>query len=402
MSCSKRVRVIWVGASLIGMTGMVLAETSLPEASLRDQTVRLQEEALTLARPAWLEDQSARQATWRARLKADRLPGITRLPAVLGLPPADAAHTAVPTAPTLLVSRALGAAALRDLFAEAAGRPDVRVVFRGVAPGESLTDFIREIHDRIKESLKGRADAELPQVELDPRPFQTPAVALAPTLIVINGQGKELARVTGLSRPDWLLEQVRQGQRGDLGVRGPSVAISEPDLIAELQRRLVGIDWEARRAASLARYWERARFASLPTVETPRERRLDLTVAAQADVDLPDGTRVIHAGERINPLDRMPFRQRLFVFDATDSRQVADVARRGEASRAEGRRPLYLTTRLDRQAGWDGFRAVQATLGEPLYLLTPDVQTRFGIERVPAMVETRDRVFIVAEWPPEG
>ncbi len=236
---------------------------------------------------------------------------------------------------------------------------------------------------------------------IDPRPFQTPLVEVVPTLILTDGAGKELARVSGISRPDWILEQVGQGRRGDLGVRGPTVAVSEPDLIAELQRRLVAIDWSARREAALARYWARAAFAELPVAEKPRERRLDLTLVAQADVTLSDGTTVIRAGERVDPLAVMPFRQRLFVFDATDPRQVAEVARRGAASRADGRLPLYLATRLDREAGWGGYRDVQTALHDPLYLLTSDVQRRFQIERVPAVVESRDGVLVVSEWVPE-
>ena len=54
------------------------------------------------------------------------------------------------------------------------------------------------------------------------------------------------------------------------------------------------------------------------------------------------------------------------------------------------------------QAGWEGFRAVQESLGDPLYLLTPDVQRRFQIERVPAVVEARDGGLVVVEWVPEG
>ena len=73
---------------------------------------------------------------------------------------------------------------------------------------------------------------------------------------------------------------MRQGRGGDLGVRGPTVAVSEPDLIAELQRRLAVIDWAAERAAARARYWERAALTERPTAEQPRERRLDLTLEA--------------------------------------------------------------------------------------------------------------------------
>jgi conjugal transfer pilus assembly protein TraW len=44
---------------------------------------------------------------------------------------------------------------------------------------------------------------------------------------------------------------------------------------------------------------------------------------------------------------------------------------------------------------------VEDALDAPVYLLTPDVRVRFGVERVPAFVEARGQVFVVAEVPPE-
>lgn len=407
MRCSERgLGAVMIGVLIGGSLTGSQADSTLPEPGLRDRAVRLQEAALTRPRPAWLTEQQDAVATWSDQL---------RVPPPL---PPDAhpvpSGTAVEPVPrpaktgvsglmvTILASRALGAAPLRELVAQAAGRSEVRVVFRGVAAGESLAAFIRQIHALLRH-LQEEIDTDAtPRIEIDPRPFQTPPVDLAPTLIVTDGAGTEIARVSGISRPDWLLEQVRQGRRGDLGVRGPTVAVSEPDLIVELQRRLAGIDWRARREAAWARYWARAELAELPLAEHPRQRHLDLSLTAPSEVALPDGTTVIRAGERVDPLSVMPFRQRLFIFDATDPRQVAEIARRGAASRAEGRLPLYLATRLERAAGWAGYRAVQAALGDPLYLLPPDVQRRFRIERVPAVVESREGVLMVSEWVPEG
>ncbi|WP_245535786.1 TrbC family F-type conjugative pilus assembly protein [Thiorhodococcus drewsii] len=393
-------------ASVLGLvvgsgSALVLADSGLPEPSLRDEAVRVQEQALRAPRPAWLTDQKGTIADWSRRLgNLESAAPSWVMPLAPDASPTGQSDRGLTL--TILASRALGETQLRELFAQAAGRSEVRVVFRGVAPGESLGAFIRQIHGLLREACKDIDSGSVPRVEIDPRPFQTPPVELAPTLIVTDGAGAEVARVSGISRPDWILEQVEEGRRGDLGVRGPTVVVSEPDLIAELQRRLSGIDWSAQREAALARYWERAEFAELPVADMPRERRLNLTLVTQADVTLPDGTIAIHAGERVDPLAIMPFRQRLFIFDATDPRQVAEVARRGAASRADGRLPLYLTTRLDREAGWGGYRDVQTALQDPLYLLTPDVRRRFQIERVPAVVESREGVLVVSEWPPEG
>jgi conjugal transfer pilus assembly protein TraW len=253
-------------------------------------------------------------------------------------------------------------------------------------------DAIREIH-----GLLDGIDP-LPNVEIDPIPFRDRAVEIAPAIVALGPDGV-LARVTGLSDPDWLRWQIRAGARGDLGVRGPTVAISEPDLIEELQRRLAVLDLGALREAAIGRYWHRAALETLPTATQARERTVDPTVTASADLVLPDGTLIVRAGQTVNPLEHLHFTQRLIVFDASDPDQVETARRLGETP--GGPRPLYLASGLDRARGWDGLRAVEDRLDEPVYLLTPDVRARFALERVPAAVEAQGRAFVVREVPPE-
>ena len=98
---------------------------------------------------------------------------------------------------TVLVSRSLGAAQLKEIFAFAADTPRVRVVFRGVAEDESLMDFVRQIHGLL-------AGIEpVPEVVLDPTPFAAAGVDIAPVLLA-QGPDGELARVAGLADPHWL------------------------------------------------------------------------------------------------------------------------------------------------------------------------------------------------------
>jgi conjugal transfer pilus assembly protein TraW len=262
---------------------------------------------------------------------------------------------------------------------------------RGVAPGERLMDAIRELHTLLE------GIDPLPNVALDPSPFRDLGVDRAPA-IVANDRGGIVARVSGLSDPEWLRGQIRNGARGDLGVRGPVVAISEPDLIEELQRRLATLDLGALRDAAIGRFWERAAFEALPAATQPRERSIDPTLTASADLYLPDGTTLIQAGQRLNPLAHLPFSQRLIVFDAADPGQVETAHRLGD--QGGGPHPLYLASGFDRDQGWDGVRAVEDRLNAPVYLLTPEVRTRFALERVPALVEAQGRVFVVREVPP--
>jgi len=193
---------------------------------------------------------------------------------------------------------------------------------------------------------------------------------------------------------------VLAGERGDLGVRGPVKAVTEPDLIAELQRRLAVLDLEKLREHALERYWQRVAFEDLPVAAEPRTREIDPTITAPRDVHTADGTLLVRAGETLNPLDRLPFTQRLVVFDASDERQMATAKRLGRE--AGELRVTYLATRLERRLGWQGLTSVEDTLDSPVYLLTPDVRARFALERVPAFVEARGNHFLVAEVPPEA
>jgi conjugal transfer pilus assembly protein TraW len=291
---------------------------------------------------------------------------------------------------TVLVSRSLGEAQLKAIFAFAAATPGVRVAFRGLVKDESLGDFIRAIHGLLA------GVTPVPEVVLDPTPFPAAGVAIAPVLIAAGPDG-ELARVSGLADPAWLRARVLAGQRGDLGVRGPVVEVVEPDLIAALKRRLAQLDLGSLRERALARYWKRVPFEVLPVAAAARTRTLDPTITAASDIRLPNGSLLVRAGDTVNPLDRLPFTARLVVFDATDPRQVKTALRLGRD--AGTRHVVYLATHLARS--WEGLAAAEDALDSPVYLLTSDVRGRFALERTPAYVEANGRVFVVAEVPPE-
>ncbi|UHD16331.1 TrbC family F-type conjugative pilus assembly protein [Thiocapsa bogorovii] len=362
--------------------------------ALRDQAGAVQEAVSGTTLPDWLRagsGASARAGETLGTAERERLHRLTTAQ-VPALPDAQATATATPTQTiTLLVSRALGAAALRDIFATAA-RPDMRVVFRGVGEGEPLIDFMRGIHAEL-EGLD-----PMPAVALDPTPFREAGAEAVP-LMILSGPDGEIARVAGLSDPAWLQAQVAAGRTGDLGVRGPVEAISEADMLEEIARRVAALDLAALREQALARYWTRAVFEHLPTAREPRTRVIDPVIEAKADIALPDGTLLVRSGEQLNPLDRLAFGLRLVVFDPTEPAHVRTARALGASAGAL--RPVYLATRLNREAGWEGFRALEDALDETVYLLTPDLRERFALERVPASVEAAGRVFLVREHPPE-
>ncbi len=117
----------------------------------------------------------------------------------------------------------------------------------------------------------------------------------------------------------------------DLGVRGATWAIAEPDLLAQIETRLV----EMERSGELARLEEEARARARMKLEEPdpapgiapaRERRsrlFDPAIAVARDIRLPDGSLIAPAGTRVNPLERVTLaRDLLFV----DGRRDAEIA----------------------------------------------------------------------------
>lgn len=331
-------------------------------------------------RPAWLDanphrDAAERQAreTMKAAPKPN-LPGLgTPTPGGDGL---SGRRTVI------YVSAAMGHDALKALFEEAAGRSDVLIVFRGPRPGQKIPTFIAELRDLLKDLDSA------PNVGLDPHRFRTHGVTAVPEMM-LEEQGRVLARVRGVSGLDWFRRQLDAGRRGDLGVQGPIESVAEIDLIQEMQRRLAAIDWQDKKRLALARFWDRGRFVELPEATETRERKVDLTVTAPRDLIAPDGTVVVRAGETVNPLDKRPFTLRLVVFDGTRPDQVETAARLGQET--DGKRVVYITTRLEREDGWNALAALERRLENPVYLLTPEVRSRFQLERVPAVVEAEGK-----------
>ena len=117
----------------------------------------------------------------------------------------------------------------------------------------------------------------------------------------------------------------------DLGVRGATWAVAEPDLLEEIEARLVGME----RSGELARLEAEARARARMKLEEPdpapgiapaRERRtrpFDPAITVARDIRTADGTLIAAAGTRVNPLERMTLaRDLLFV----DGRRDAEIA----------------------------------------------------------------------------
>ena len=183
----------------------------------------------------------------------------------------------------------------------------------------------------------------------------------------------------------------------DLGVRGATWGIAEPDLLEEIEARLL----EMQRSGELARFEAEARERARRTLEEPppvpgiapatrgRSRLFDPAIVVERDIRTPDGVLIAAAGTRIDPLERMPLtRDLLFV----DGRREAEVAwalshdRPAKIVLLAGR-PLDLMRRH----------------GRPFFFDTGGVlAARFGIAATPSLVEQAGTRLGIVEIPVES
>ncbi|WP_031555817.1 type-F conjugative transfer system protein TraW [Parvularcula oceani] len=185
----------------------------------------------------------------------------------------------------------------------------------------------------------------------------------------------------------------------DLGVRGQTFPVTEPDLFEEIAAKFAAMEASGEVDAVNRRLKERAlasaerppRIASVSATTEPRAFHFDPTVTLNADITTPNGQVIGRAGQRFNPLDYTPMRQRMIFFDGDDAAQVAWA--KEEMAAAEtlvspiliGGPVLDLTRQWERQVFFDqGGR----------------LTGRFGITQIPARVSRDGDLLLIEEVRP--
>ena len=117
----------------------------------------------------------------------------------------------------------------------------------------------------------------------------------------------------------------------DLGVRGETWAIAEPDLLAALEAKLQ----ELERSGAKAAIEEEARARVRAGIEAPepvagiapatehRTRLVDPSVVLDRDIRLPGGNLLAAAGTRLNPLEHVPLSRDLLFIDGRRDAEVS-------------------------------------------------------------------------------
>ena len=168
----------------------------------------------------------------------------------------------------------------------------------------------------------------------------------------------------------------------DLGVRGETWAIAEPDLLQVLEARL----HELEHSGALAAIGDEARSRARARIEAPapvagiapavrrHSRRFDPSVMLDRDVHLADGTLLAAAGTRLNPLEQVPLRRDLLFIDGRRQREVDWALGHAEPSTIVllAGRPLDLARRHGRSFFFDQGGRLAA---------------RFGLAATPVVIE---------------
>lgn len=294
----------------------------------------------------------------------------------------------------LFASFSLERQGLEDMFELASEDPGVAIIFRGIPDDMEVAEGVLFLQTLAAEYTP------IPSVVIDPTLFRDHVVNEVPTLIRIGDSPHPddvIARVAGISEPQWLDRQLEHGERGDFGIRGPVVEIEERDMIEVMQERVAQINWEQKREDAAERFWSRQTFQWMPPATRPRTRKLDPRVRVYDDIVGAEGQVIAAAGSVINPLDSVPFDQAIIVFNATDKREMELVAERLPALTANVSRVMLIATELDADEGWDAYKEVTDFFDAPLYLLTPDVKSRFELEFTPSVITSDGENFVIQE-----
>ena len=314
--------------------------------------------------------------------------------AKLFTPPSSASKT---PRTLFFVSMSLGESELDDILYTAANTPSSAVIFRGLLNPDSFKASILEI-----QQLAGRypgTDGNLANVTLDPTLFKRFGVTTVPTIVILDEESRQLpttatkddlfalASVDGMNNPEWLERQIAQGKRGYLGVRGPVLEIAEPDLIETIKQRMAKIDWDDKKRKAAERFWNKQQWAPLPRTDVSQVRYFNPTVQITRDVTTDTGEVIWPAGAHINPLGMQPFNDAVVVFNPNDPMQVERVLRASPSLKAAVQNVTYIITELDTTTdGWKAYQSITNTLDAPVFKLTPDVQSRFGLTEVPTVI----------------
>ena len=211
---------------------------------------------------------------------------------------------------------------------------------------------------------------------------------------VFHLSGRALAAVLSISTVLSVLAMASDAK--DLGVRGATWPVAEPDLLVEIEARLGAM----QRSGELARIEREARSRARSGLEEPqpvpdiaparehRSRMFDPAIVVERDIRLPDGTLIAAAGTRVNPLASHALSRDLLFVDGRRDAEIAWALKHARPAKIVllAGRPLDLARRHRRPFFFDQGGRLAA---------------RFGIAATPALVEQAGSQLRITEIPVE-
>lgn len=128
-----------------------------------------------------------------------------------------------------------------------------------------------------------------------------------------------------------LLCALGTARAADLGTWGDLYPIAEPDLVGTIKQRLGDMEKSGELAQKQDEFKQRvienslrpAPVRGLAIARGNTTRLYDPTFIVSQDISDHQGTVFAKKGQRVNPLDSVPFAQTLYFIDADDQRQLA-------------------------------------------------------------------------------
>ena len=182
----------------------------------------------------------------------------------------------------------------------------------------------------------------------------------------------------------------------DLGVRGATWPVAEPDLLEQIEERLAAM----QRSGELARIERDARTSARLRIEEPepvpgiaparehRSRLFDPAIVVERDIRLPDGTLIAAAGAPVNPLAGHGLSRDLLFVDGRRDAEIAWALAHDKPAKIVllAGRPLDLAREHRRPFFFDQDGRLAA---------------RFGLRFTPALVEQAGTQLRISEIPVE-
>lgn len=283
---------------------------------------------------------------------------------------------------------------LKALLLEASEQ-GVVFLLRGVPPGKSVKDCVNV----LKEVL-GTDRERVPNVLIDPSAFQQFSVSVVPT-VVTYAHPPYWVRIEGdigLGAFHRMADASPSDRNVSLARNGRVSEIAEPDLVQELQRRMMAFDIEARRKRAIEQFWNKKRdFVELPTAATDNSFTVDPSVEVTEDIVDADDHVLVHAGDRMNPLQYVTLSKVVIAFKGTDSKQVQRALTEAQKVHAMGRGVILLTSTIDTARGWDHLSELESGLAGTVYVLPRVLAERFQLKHLPSVIRSEGTQLVVTE-----